>query len=268
MTNVFISWSGQTSKKIAEELRQWIPSTLQFAKPYFTPDDIEKGSKWGSEISKQLAETNVGIVCLTRDNHTKPWILFEAGALSKDLDSSKVCSVLFGMENTDLTGPLTTFQTTAFEKSDFRKLMSTINDAGGERKLASDTFNSVFEMWWPKLENKISEILRTADNNEEKEIRTDRDILEEILSINRNALRSSRGVIRSAIPSKFVSHFIETLEEIVACYEKSEDPQLFGAIKEQFEQLDYLIARSEGNEEQLSSRSGTLKLRFDNIIPF
>ncbi|WP_161594629.1 hypothetical protein [Marimonas lutisalis] len=45
MTNVFISWSGATSKRIAEELRGWIPATLQFAKPYFTPDDIEKGSK-------------------------------------------------------------------------------------------------------------------------------------------------------------------------------------------------------------------------------
>jgi hypothetical protein len=121
MTNVFISWSGQQSKEIAEELRNWIPSVLQFAKPYYTPSDVEKGAKWGSEISQKLAESNIGIVCLTKENFTKPWILFEAGALSKDLEQSKVCSILFGMENTDLTGPLTTFQTTNFNKTDFKK---------------------------------------------------------------------------------------------------------------------------------------------------
>lgn len=110
MTNVFISWSGEQSKAIAGELRNWIPSVLQFARPYFTPNDIEKGAKWGSEISKKLAESNVGIICLTKDNISKPWILFEAGALSKDLDRAKVCSVLFGMETTDLSGPLTIFK--------------------------------------------------------------------------------------------------------------------------------------------------------------
>jgi hypothetical protein len=44
MINVFISWSGDQSKAIAEELRNWIPSVLQFARPYFTPNDIEKGA--------------------------------------------------------------------------------------------------------------------------------------------------------------------------------------------------------------------------------
>ena len=83
MTNVFISWSGQQSEEIAEELRNWIPSVLQFAKPYYTPNDIEKGAKWSSEVSQKLSECNVGIVCLTKDNFAKPWILFEAGALSK-----------------------------------------------------------------------------------------------------------------------------------------------------------------------------------------
>ncbi|WP_161594630.1 hypothetical protein [Marimonas lutisalis] len=113
-----------------------------------------------------MSETNVGIICLTQENFSKPWILFEAGALSKDLDRSKVCSVLFGMENTDLSGPLTTFQTTSFEKSDFRKLMSAINDAGEDRKLDAETFSNVFEMWWPKLETKISKILSDSVSGE------------------------------------------------------------------------------------------------------
>jgi len=144
LTVVFISWSGDLSKRLAETLRTWIPSVLQFAKPYFTPSDIEKGGKWSTEISKKLSETHVGIICLTRENYQRPWILFEAGALSKDLDNSKLCSVLFGMDNSDLEGPLTTFQNTNFDRTDFKKLLQTINDAGGEQKLSRDTFDEVF----------------------------------------------------------------------------------------------------------------------------
>ena len=80
-TKVFLSWSGDLSRKLADALRSWLPSALQSVKPYFTPEDIEKGAKWGSEISKELESSNIGIVCLTRDNTEKPWILFEAGAL-------------------------------------------------------------------------------------------------------------------------------------------------------------------------------------------
>ncbi|MFT5823965.1 MAG: hypothetical protein ACI8ZM_005231 [Crocinitomix sp.] len=43
--NIFISWSGDLSKKIAKEIKDWIPMVLQSAKPYFTPEDIEKGMK-------------------------------------------------------------------------------------------------------------------------------------------------------------------------------------------------------------------------------
>ena len=42
-TKVFISWSGSLSQKLGEALRNWLPSALQFVKPYFSPEDIEKG---------------------------------------------------------------------------------------------------------------------------------------------------------------------------------------------------------------------------------
>ena len=121
MAKVFISWSGDPSRKLAEVIRNWMPSVLQFVKPYFTPDDIEKGTKWSNEITKELEESDVGILWLTRDNLNNPWILFEAGALSKNFGKSKVCTVLFGIDSSDLTGPLTGFQDTKFKKEDFEK---------------------------------------------------------------------------------------------------------------------------------------------------
>lgn len=42
------------------------------------------------KLSPNVTDTSIGIICLTKDNRTKPWILFEAGALAKGLSSSRV----------------------------------------------------------------------------------------------------------------------------------------------------------------------------------
>ena len=184
-SKVFISWSGDLSKKLAEEVRIWLPGVLQFVKPYFTPNDIEKGTRWSSEIANELESSNAGIICLTKDNINKPWILFEAGALSKNFGKSNVCTILFNLDNADLTGPLTSFQATRFDKTDFKKLLVTINSTGLESKLESGVLNDVFEMWWPKLELRIKEILNTHVVSSEDNLRTERDILEEVLELTR-----------------------------------------------------------------------------------
>ena len=65
---IFISWSGDLSKALGEAVRDWIPKVLQSEKPYFTPDDIEKGAKWDKEISQELDSSQLGIMCLTQEN--------------------------------------------------------------------------------------------------------------------------------------------------------------------------------------------------------
>ena len=185
--NVFISWSGQISKEIAEALTNWIPTVLQSVKPYFSPADIEKGAKWEGEITKKLNESSIGIICVTTENTEKPWILFEAGALSNKLEKSRVCPLLFELTNSDLTGPLATFQTTVFNKIEFKKLMSTVNKQLDDKKVSDSVFNEVFDTFFPKLEDKIKKILENSkkiDSTKPIE-RTDREILEEVLELTR-----------------------------------------------------------------------------------
>lgn len=184
---VFISWSGNISKEIAEALTKWIPTVLQSVKPYFSPSDIEKGSKWETEITKNLNECSVGIICVTRENTEKPWILFEAGALSNKLEKSRVCPLLFELSNSDLTGPLATFQTTEFKKSEFKKLLQTINKQLNDNKVSETVFNEVFEVFFPKLETNIQKILSENKSIEVSKTieRSDREILEEILELSR-----------------------------------------------------------------------------------
>jgi len=211
-SKVFISWSGDLSKKLAEEVRLWLPGVLQFVKPYFTPNDIEKGTRWSTEIAGELESSNAGIICLTKDNINKPWILFEAGALSKNFGKANVCTILFNLDNADLTGPLTSFQSTKFDKTDVKKLLTTINNTGSESKLESAVLNDVFEMWWPKLELKVKEILKTHVVNTADNLRSERDILEEVLELTR--INSKRLPRRGELTRSTVSRLLDTLQEM------------------------------------------------------
>ena len=65
---MFISWSGDRSKQLAEVIHWWLPNVLQFVKPYFTPADMEKGTRWDNEISKELGQSQIGIIAMTEEN--------------------------------------------------------------------------------------------------------------------------------------------------------------------------------------------------------
>jgi hypothetical protein len=224
-TKVFISWSGDLSRQLAEAVRNWIPGVLQYVKPYFTPDDIEKGTKWSTEIIKELEGSEVGIICLTRNNLNKPWILFEAGALSKNFGKSKVCTLLFDIDSTDLTGPLTGFQDTKFNKIDFKKLIVSINHEAGEAKLDSRILDEVFEMWWGKLEQNVNEILSGHKEQDQSPRRTERELLEEILELTR--IKATTPSRRSKMSKSIIYELVDVLEELSLMQMKYNDKRAF-----------------------------------------
>src|SRR5437867_3474988 len=115
---VFISWSGDLSKRVAEIFNSWLKCVLQGTEPFLSTEDIEKGSLWFSDLDDQLKDTQVGIICLTRDNKAAPWILFEAGSLAKGLKSSRVCTLLIDFQLSDLKPPLSQFNATRPTKED------------------------------------------------------------------------------------------------------------------------------------------------------
>ena len=245
-TKVFISWSGDLSNKLADAVRQWLPGVLQFVKPYFTPSDIEKGTKWASDIAGELESSDVGIICLTKENLAKPWILFESGALSKNLDSSRVCTLLFGIDSTDLKGPLTTFQNTKFEKSDFKKLVKSINNTGGDSKLDDAVLDQVFEMWWDKLESQISEILNNHQNNDIVEHRSERDILEEVLELSR--LGARRRSMHMELHPELLMDLAEGAMELQHIVEREGSKRAHMALRRFQKPLEHLMRRSDHPE--------------------
>jgi hypothetical protein len=182
---VFISWSGNQSKELGEAFRDWIPNVIQAVTPYFTPSDLEKGTRWANDIAQELENSSIGLLCITRENTRAPWLMFEAGALSKCLEKAQVCPILFGVVPADVEGPLKQFQFTAFQKSEVKQLIATINGKLQEGKLAQKTLDTVFEKWWPDLYDQVSIILAKEDAPSEP-IREDRELLEEILLLTRS----------------------------------------------------------------------------------
>lgn len=152
--DVFISWSGERSLRLATALKEWLPLVIQSVVPWFSPEDIDKGARWMAELNKQLEKLKMGIICVTPENMEAPWLLFEAGALSKVLDTSLVCPFLFALEPADVQGPLAQFQSTRTTREDVRKLLTTINK-NTELQLSESQIDRLFTVLWPDFEEKL-----------------------------------------------------------------------------------------------------------------
>ena len=192
---VFISWSGERSRALAEVLRRWLPAVIQVVKPYYSPDDTVKGARWSTEIAKELENSRVGLICVTPENLDAPWLLFEAGALSK-LGKSRVCPILFGVDPTDIKGPLVQFQAAKFEKADILRVVRMINKELADSGLADDVLDEVFEMWWPRLEEQVQKLLENFEERPSPMPRSERDLLEEILELTRSLPQSLKEEFR------------------------------------------------------------------------
>lgn len=189
---VFMSWSGDKSKAIAEKLRDWLPTIVQSVEPWMSSQDIPAGGRGMLAMANELEVGSFGVLCLTQENKQAPWINFEAGALSKVIDTSKVVPFLVNLKISDVTGPLTQFQAVnACDKDDVFRMIKAIAAASGPRPVPEDRLHKIFDALWPELEAKINELRNNTTGHEqgEENHRSERDILEELLTLTRNADR-------------------------------------------------------------------------------
>jgi hypothetical protein len=190
---VFLSWSGTRSKRVADSLGKWLPRVIQAVEPWVS-SEMDKGSRWPEQIASHLEEAKVGIICVTRDNADAPWLLFEAGALSKTKDAY-VCTFLLNLSPSDVEWPLAQFQHTQVSKDDVKKLVETVNrivEKVGEHALAAATLDDTYEMWWARLEQELKEIAESEESP--TPMRKEREILEELLQLVRSIASSSNTI--------------------------------------------------------------------------
>lgn len=157
-TQLFLSWSGELSRKVATQLHEWIPTVLQSVEPFLSSTDIEKGSRWSDHVAQKLEECGFGIIVLTPDNTSAPWILFEAGALSKMVGRSHVSSLLIQLNLVDVKQPLSQFQNTIFDRDDVQKLLQSINKTSPS-PLRDEVLQRTFAALWPEFDSTVGEIV-------------------------------------------------------------------------------------------------------------
>lgn len=192
---VFISWSGARSKRVALIFRDWLPTVIQALEPFVSSEDIEKGARWNTDIAQELKESSFGLICVTKDNLSAPWLNFEAGALSKSIDNSYVAPLLFDVKPSELKGsPISQFQATSFNVEDVKRLVETLNMAAGNC-LSATRLDKAFELCYPDLEKSLNELRATTIEEDEEGLQEattqnlDPNILEELLETVRNTQR-------------------------------------------------------------------------------
>ena len=155
--NVFLSWSGESSKAVAAALDKWLRFVFPEVKTWMSDRAIEAGARWGTELDRQLENTHLGVLCLSPDNLASPWMLFEAGALSKSVDTSRVVPYCIGVSPEEVQGPLSRFQGVPADKEGTFKLLKSIN-AILENNRADEDLVRIFNKWWPDLKDQLATV--------------------------------------------------------------------------------------------------------------
>jgi hypothetical protein len=178
---VFLSWSGLLSQRVASALKEYLPLMIQDLNVFMSKHDIESGSRWSKELARELADSSFGVLCLTPDNLESPWLLFEAGALTKHVDG-RACGLLIGsLKPTEVSGPLAQFQHRSFSKDELHALLKDLNSML-PNSLAESQLRSIFEKWWSDIDNAYNAAIADAGGESPRAPRDQRDLLEEVLT--------------------------------------------------------------------------------------
>jgi hypothetical protein len=189
---VFISWSGERSRAVASILKRWLPDVLQHVDTWMSEHDIDAGIRWSYRLTQVLEECNIGMIVITPENQKAPWLLFEAGALSKSVDLSRVIPFLVDMEPSDVEAPLSQFQVVGATGDGIKKLLMSINGASNT-PLPVERIERLVEKWWPDLSKEIDKIEDSDSSEKSIPRRSDREVLNELLDLVRSISQTPKS---------------------------------------------------------------------------
>lgn len=184
---VFISWSGERSRRVADTLRDTLPLIQQSIEPWTSSKGLDPGTRWATNIEFELRRSAFAVVCVTPENLNSPWIQFEVGALQNAVGSASICPYLIGFKPADLRGPLVQFQAVEATHDGTWRLVQSLNQRLDNQALEPGLLRQAFEAWWPRIAAHIEDALAAdvpeGDLSKSVPARptTDRQLLEEIL---------------------------------------------------------------------------------------
>jgi hypothetical protein len=181
---IFITWSGPRSGVVAEALKEYLPMINNAFDPWLSSEDIPKGSRSTTEIAEALANATAGIICLTPNNLTAPWILWEAGAIAKTVKEKPLaCTLLIGLEPSQVERPLGDHQHTRLTEKELLRLVKDLNKASGAAALSDAQIEKAFKLCWPELKDRLDKL--PPDGPSQRPRRSELDLLDELLDLAR-----------------------------------------------------------------------------------
>ena len=176
---VFVSWSGERSKAAALGLKSLLEDTFPEALDVFISDHIDAGETWARRLESELEQSQFGVLCLTQENFQAPWLLFEAGAISRKFGSARVVPYLIDeLPAAADRSPLSQFQHVEANREGTFRLVKSIN-AVRENPQIIQKLERLFSRWWPDLEQTLTALPASAGRR--PDARSEREVLEAIL---------------------------------------------------------------------------------------
>jgi hypothetical protein len=183
---VFISFSGDRAKTMANSLAEWLPNLFPSIEP-FVSTAMEGGIKWFEDLAGTLSESRFGIICLTLDSYRNPWVNFEAGALLTAFNGNQVCPYYLDGTATDYLQPLSMLNMLKADREGSLRLVKSLSAVLERAELPThkpSRLDNHFDIWWPKLESRLVDVQRLAPTSDKNKPGTEA-LLREILTIVR-----------------------------------------------------------------------------------
>jgi hypothetical protein len=178
--------------RMAKAVGASLDSLAATAKPssgrgaFYSEDDIAKGTRSDEKLAEELGTAGFAITCLTPENVSAAWILYETGAVAHRF-KNRACPYLLDLEPAQVPPPLGKLQCARADKQDTLKLLRSIDEVADQR--LGERLSRVFEQWWPALEQRLRAIPHAAGPRPPRAERQAEDMLAEILETIREKAR-------------------------------------------------------------------------------
>jgi hypothetical protein len=185
--NVFLSWSGDASRAVAEALVEWLPDVMQAIKPFMS-ENIPKGEAGLEEIRNNIALAEFGVICVAGGNQDSTWLNYEAGGLASRFQEQRfrrVSPYLLDISPGKLKFPLGSLQATVAYRDDTLKMLKSINEMRQDEPMQLSRLEKSFDIHWPTLEPLLDAARKVSPETDAAPPRELEDMMEEVLEIVR-----------------------------------------------------------------------------------
>ena len=155
--DLFLSWSGETSKAVALALREFLPTLFPDVSPWMSAEDITKGGYWNDALRAALGRSRVVVACMTSSNLDSPWIHFECGRIAQSEPRPAVVPLMFHLPLPAVSPPLSQFQGAPTTLAGITGLVRAINGARGA-PVPDAHCERELQRRWPKLARRLEAI--------------------------------------------------------------------------------------------------------------